>query len=103
MPPSPEPDETRLAPITVVVAVSDRETRKQWSQALLDAGYLVRVATRAAEVAKALADGTARVVLRRDHHDDQLLTVAAQIEIVAVPANELPLTHLHTALADGER
>lgn len=77
-----------------------------WSQALLEAGYLVRAATRPAEVAKAQADGTARILVRREHQDDVILAMSAKIPTLTI-AQTLPTqdlaSHIRKALAEGER
>lgn len=92
--------------VTVILAVTDRDTRRAWSQTLLEAGWLVRVVTRPAEVEKAQADGRARLILRRDHPDDALLARSARIPSLALSAShardDLPI-HLRKALAEGER
>lgn len=93
-------------PVTVIVAVADRDTRRAWSRTLLEAGYFVRAATRPAEVAKAQSDGTARILVRRENQEDAILTMSAKIPTLTLaatlPASDLP-THLRKALADGER
>jgi hypothetical protein len=102
----PSPDASAQAPITVIVAVSDRDIRRSWSQILLDAGYGVRAATRPAEIAKAEADGKAGLILRREHPDDAILTDTARLLTIALSPSTWPeelLTHLRKALAKGER
>lgn len=106
MPPSAEPEPGERIPATVIVAVSDRDTRRQWHDVLQHAGYRVRVVTRPAEVAKAQADGTAALIIQRDHPDDVALAQNATVATLAL-ADDIPhadlLTHLRKALAEGER
>lgn len=72
---------------TVIVAVADHVRRRAWSAALSAAGFAPRPVSRTAEMAKALADGGARLVVAVAGADDGLLTGAARIPVQRLAAD----------------
>jgi DNA-binding NtrC family response regulator len=69
--------------VTVVVYLDDRTQRLAYDRALRAAGYVVRLASRPAEFAKAVSDGQALLLV----HDGQSLvhdTVRARMRVLTV-------------------
>lgn len=65
------------AALLVVLVVADRSVRQAWRQALANAGIPARSVSRAAEFAKALADGRATHVIASDAPADVALATRA--------------------------
>lgn len=90
-----------------MVAVSDRDVRRAWTETLSGAGYTVRSVSRAAELAKALSDGRARLVIRSGHANDAALVARTDAPVLSLDAaldSDLLRGRIHEALAQkGER
>jgi hypothetical protein len=92
------------APPGVTLAVQDRALRLAWLHALRQAGVAVRAATRPAELAKAQADDSRRLIVSTtDATDRQLVaTVSASARVLEIDATTPlrdVLAHIHEALA----
>jgi DNA-binding NtrC family response regulator len=81
---------TSHAPRVVLLHAEDRSWRTAIDRALREAGMTVRSSSRAAELAKALADGTAAVVIAGPAPDD----VAAVRRACAASGRVVPMVQM---------
>ncbi len=77
----------------IVLFAQDRAFRTAVDRALRAAGAVVRVASRPAELAKALSGGASRVVVVGSGHDDHAIVQAVCAAMPATDAASLTLIH----------